>query len=129
MNNLSPNFTEAEFLRSETASKLRIDNNWEKPEFKTNAIVLCNEVLEPIRERFGRIKVTSGYRNRALNRATGGASGSFHLIGRAADIFPLDANINEVYEFLNKTHKGGLGDGRNKGFIHIDNGAKRRWTY
>lgn len=44
------------------------------------------ELLEPIRESSGLpVLVTSGYRTQAHNAAVGGASGSDHLTGSAAD--------------------------------------------
>lgn len=127
---LSKHFSEEEFLRSETAKLKGINNTWEKPEHKLNAIKLCNEVLEPLREQFGALKITSGYRNKRLNIAIGGASKSKHLTGEAADIFPIriGVRLQDIYEYLNKHHKGGVAIRPNR-FIHVDIGENRRWTY
>jgi len=83
---LSEHFALEEFTRSATSVRLGIDNT------PTAAIVerlrkLCQHVLEPLRLRFGVLKVTSGYRCRALNAAVGGAANSQHIRGEAADIF------------------------------------------
>lgn len=52
-----------------------------------NIMNLINKLLNPLRERLGKpIKVTSGYRPLALNKAVGGAPNSNHTTGCAADI-------------------------------------------
>lgn len=48
--------------------------------------ILCNQVLEPIRAKFGPTTVNSGYRGPAVNRAVGSKPGSQHTKGEAADI-------------------------------------------
>jgi uncharacterized protein YcbK (DUF882 family) len=130
MSQLSKHFSEAEFLRSATAIERGIKNTWQNEQHKQNAIKLCEEVLEPLRAKFGALKITSGYRTQELNKIVGGASQSKHLTGEAADIVPLHTGVRlqEIYEYLNPTHNGGLA--MKKGlFIHIDIGNKRRWTY
>ena len=48
---------------------------------------LCREVLEPLRQHVGKpIRISSGYRCPALNKAVGGVATSQHLTGEAADI-------------------------------------------
>lgn len=57
------------------------------PFAKENVEALVAEVLDPLRERLGRpIRVNSGYRCAERNAAVGGATGSQHLKGEAADI-------------------------------------------
>lgn len=54
---------------------------------RNNLRRLCTEVLDPLRRHLGRpIRVTSGYRTTAVNRAVGGSSTSAHVQGEAADI-------------------------------------------
>lgn len=55
--------------------------------------ILATKVLEPIREIVGKcvredspVYINSGYRTPEINRLVGGAAGSLHLYGRAADI-------------------------------------------
>lgn len=79
-------FTISEFVRSETADKRGIDNRLPK-ELLPNVQALINNVLDPLREAYGKpIAVTSGYRCEALNKAVGGSKTSDHLIACAVDI-------------------------------------------
>lgn len=82
---LSRHFRLSEFTRSATAIKYGIDN---QPDVETVEALqsLCINVLEPLRERFGVIRITSGYRCLRLNERVGGARTSQHLLGEAADI-------------------------------------------
>lgn len=83
---LTPNFTLAEFTRSQTASRLGIDNHPSDAVVR-NLLSLCRNLLQPLRELVGRpLIVTSGYRCPALNRAVGGVAHSQHLVGEAADL-------------------------------------------
>lgn len=80
------NFTLSEFVRSDTADRLGIDNT---P--TTEAIAhlgeLVGSILQPLRDAWGKpIIVTSGYRCKELNKAVGGVANSSHLTGYAADI-------------------------------------------
>lgn len=86
MTQISPRFTLAEFLRSETAA--RMGRKIEAPaEVVANLARLCEIVLEPLRTQLGRpIVVLSGYRPRWLNDAVGGSKTSDHMTGCAADI-------------------------------------------
>ena len=56
-------------------------------EVKSNIELLVGNVLDPLRERYGKpIYVTSGYRCADHNEAVGGVANSQHLRGEAADI-------------------------------------------
>jgi hypothetical protein len=61
---------------------------------------LAQGILQPVRDRWGRIKVNSGYRSAEVNAAVGGSLRSQHLHGEAADIVPLDADIYEVFQWI-----------------------------
>lgn len=79
-------FTIEEMCQSQTA-KARGITNRPNAEARQNLTALIGAVLDPLRERWGRpIKVTSGYRCAALNKAIGGAAQSQHMKGEAADI-------------------------------------------
>lgn len=79
-------FTIAELCRSNTADKLLIDNKCTK-EQAANMMALVNNVLDPLREAYGKpILVNSGFRCEKLNKKVGGSKTSDHLHGMAADI-------------------------------------------
>ena len=62
-----------------------------------NAIALVEEVLDPLRARYGKpIKVTSGYRCPVKNAAVGGVANSQHTKGEAADICPVKSEKLKV---------------------------------
>lgn len=79
-------FTIAELCRSNTADKFLIDNKCTK-EQAANMMALVNNVLDPLREAYGKpIRVHSGFRCEKLNKKVGGSKTSDHLHGMAADI-------------------------------------------
>lgn len=83
---LSYNFHLTEFTKSDTAHRLGIENRPDA-EAQENLYQLVQHVLQPARDALNvPIRVTSGYRGPALNRAVGGAKRSDHMHGRAADI-------------------------------------------
>ena len=62
-------FTIAELCKSETADRLGIDNRCKK-EHVYNMTALVDNVLDPLREAYGKpIQVNSGFRCLALNKA------------------------------------------------------------
>lgn len=69
---LSPHFTLREFTLSGTAIAHNIGNTPHK-EHVERLKALCENVLEPLRRRFGVIRITSGYRCSELNARVGGA--------------------------------------------------------
>ena len=84
---LSKNFTLEEFIRSNTADRMGIDNVPKDEEVIKNLRNLCLEVLQPLRDYVGApVHINSGYRCKALNLAVGGVKNSQHSRGEAADI-------------------------------------------
>lgn len=82
---LSPHFTLRELTR--TAHR-RVDNS--APEHIVDRLrTLCREYLEPAREQFGPLWITSGYRCPELNAAIGGSKTSAHMFGCAADFISM----------------------------------------
>jgi zinc D-Ala-D-Ala carboxypeptidase len=83
---LSKNLALSEVTRSETAKRRGI-SNMPTPEHIENFKKLAENVFQPIRDHFGvPIRISSGYRSAALNKAIGGASSSQHCQGEAIDI-------------------------------------------
>ena len=98
---LSTNFRLGEFTRSDTAKRLGIENECSSVEQVLNLAYLCHMVLQPLRDRFGPIRITSGYRCPELNRAVGGVKNSQHMRGEAADIhLPSVEKGKEYLAFL-----------------------------
>lgn len=64
---------------------------------------LAEELLQPIRDRFGPIKISSGFRSPEVNLAVGSKTPySQHIKGEAADIIPIDARLTEVFDWIVK---------------------------
>ena len=83
-----------ELCASDTAKKKGINN---KPNAKQmiNLVYLCAYVLEPLRVAMKEpIKIGSGFRCEALNKAVGGVSNSQHMNGQAVDLC-IDGDIKK----------------------------------
>ena len=65
-----------------------------------NLKLLVQKVLQPARNKFGVINVTSGFRSPEVNSAVGGSATSDHLFGRAADIQCED--MATVFNYIRK---------------------------
>jgi len=83
---LTDNFSLAEMTKSDTALRLDMDNT-PGPEEIENMTRLCECVLQPVRNHFGKgVKVNSGFRHPNVNAKVGGSKTSDHCKGMAADI-------------------------------------------
>jgi hypothetical protein len=84
--NLSANFNLKELTKSDTATRLGLDNTPGEAEIE-NLRLLCEKVLQPVRDHFGKsVTVNSGYRSPESNAAVNGSKTSDHCKGQAADI-------------------------------------------
>jgi len=93
-------FSWAELTRSNTARRLGLDNT-PTPEAQANMRALVADVLDPLREKLGKpIRVSSGYRAPAVNRAIDGASRSQHMKGEAVDIEVDGMSAQELAAFI-----------------------------
>ena len=82
---LSEYVSVAEFERSATARRRGIRNRMGAKQ-RARAEALCQSCVDPLRRIAGPLRVTSGYRSPALNRAIGGSNTSDHRLGRAVDL-------------------------------------------
>ena len=136
MTRISDHLSLAEITKSQTATRLGIDNT----PTVTHMIALraiAENVFEPIRKHFGvAIGVSSGYLSKSLNDAIGGSSRSQHCHGQALDI---DADIygritnGELFRYI----RHGLdfdqliwefGDDNDPAWVHVsfvDDGSNR----
>ena len=82
---LSENFYLSEFTKSATASRLGIEN---EPDISHvfSIQILVSKLLQPIRNKIGAIRITSGYRNPELSIAIGSSKSSQHCKGQAVDL-------------------------------------------
>jgi len=129
---LSPHFSLYEFTRSETATRLDIDNTPDDTVI-ANLRTICEKVLEPVRAHFKRpVRINSGYRSLALNKVlnpfTSVASNiSKHCYGQAVD-FEIDGvpnyevalwcaeNIPEFHQVILEFYTPGQ---PNSGWVHV----------
>lgn len=82
---LTNNFELHEFIRSQKANELGI-NNYPPLTAQRALKNLCEKLLQPLRDAFGdSITINSGYRCERLNIAVDGSRTSQHMKGEAAD--------------------------------------------
>jgi hypothetical protein len=98
--NLSENFTLQELIYSDTAIRRGIDNKPNDEQIE-NLKILCENILEPIREYFkAPIIVSSGYRSIPVCEAVGSSSKSQHTKGQAADFEIFGIPNKEVSDWI-----------------------------
>jgi hypothetical protein len=97
---LSDNFSLHEFTRSQTATRLNIDNTASDQVIK-NLQALCLGVLQPVRDYFQRpMIISSGFRCQELNSRINGSPNSQHVLGQAADIEVLEVGNLELSDWI-----------------------------
>ena len=91
------------------------------------------EYLQKIRDHFGKsVKITSAYRCPSYNKSIGGATGSYHSKGMAADISVSGVTPREVAKYAESIGILGVGlyetdkDGH---FVHIDTRTTKSFWY
>jgi len=97
--NLSPNFTLLELTKSQTAERKGIPNQ-PTDEHIEAMTELCHKILQPVRDEFGPVTVTSGYRSPELCLAIGSSIDSQHAKGQAADFEVFGTSNMEVAEWI-----------------------------
>jgi hypothetical protein len=99
-NQVTMHFTVDELCASATAKEKGINN---KPDIQQtiNLVYLAAYVLEPLRIAMGEpIKISSGFRCQALNKAVGGVANSQHCKGQAADLC-IDGDLEKGKRWFN----------------------------
>jgi zinc D-Ala-D-Ala carboxypeptidase len=96
---LSKNFSVAELSKSEWAARNGVDNT---PSLTVidNLQQLVDNILQPVRDKFGPVVVTSAYRSPAVNKGIGGSATSDHTKGQAADFEVLGMHNKELAEWI-----------------------------
>ena len=126
MDKISDHVSYKEGVRSNTATRLDIDNMPSDYEL-SNMGILADNLFEPLRRWVaGPIKINSFYRSPGLNTAIGGSNSSQHCQGRAMDIddtFGHKTNaemFNYIKENLNFDQIiWEFGDDKNPDWVHV----------
>lgn len=123
--------------------KTKLSTNFNSTEFDCHGSGCCSkttldtklvEYLQQIRDRFGApITISSGYRCSKHNKKVGGASGSRHTKGSAADIVVKGIAPAEVAKYAESIGILGIGlyEAKDCGddFVHIDTRTTKSFWY
>jgi len=86
--------------KSDTALRHDMDNT-PPPEAIECLRALCDNVLQPVRDHFGKpVRVNSGYRHPDVNAKVGGSKTSDHCKGMAADIEIAGVPNHELAQWI-----------------------------
>lgn len=124
------------------SSNAALSKNLKVSEFACHGNGCCSTVLiddqlvtyiQKIRDRFGKpITITSGYRCAIHNRNVGGATGSRHAKGHAADIVVHGVAPAEVAKYAESIGIKGIGlyeTAKDGNFVHIDTRDYKSFWY
>jgi len=86
------------------------------------------EKISSIESSFGKLNVTSGYRDPAQNKRVGGAKDSAHTRANAVDVTFSGDEVKtlKLVEIASKAGIGGIGVYK-PGFVHLDTESRRVW--
>lgn len=122
-------------------SNIWLSSNFKSNEFDCKGNGCCSEtlvddkliiLLQDIRNHFGKpIIINSGYRCNNHNKKVGGASGSYHAKGMAADIVVKDVKPAEVAKYAETIGVKGIGlyEDNDGNFVHIDTRTTKSFWY
>jgi len=99
--NLTRNFSLLELTKSDTAIRKGIDNEPNADQVDKLKL-LCENILQPVRDHFGRVKVTSGFRSSELCVAIGSSVNSQHAKAEAADFECPGVDNAELADWIHK---------------------------
>ena len=98
--NLSRNFSLQELIKSDTAIRKGIDNNPNADQIEKLKL-LCENILQPVRDHFGRVKVTSGFRSSELYAAIGSSVNiPARASAEAADFEVIGTDNAELFDWI-----------------------------
>ena len=95
---LSQNFSLRELTKSQTAERKGISNE-PTEEHIENLKLLCTKILQPIRDKWGVVSISSGYRSQALCEAIGSKITSQHARAQAADFECYGIDNNKLFNW------------------------------
>ena len=99
---LSKNFSLVEFTKSQIAERKGL-YNYPTPAHQISLRSLCTNVLQPVRDHFGRVvSVSSGYRSEELCLAIGSKITSQHAKGHAADFEIFGLSNKELADWIHE---------------------------
>lgn len=122
---------------------MKITENFDKEEFTCKCGCGYNvidrglvEILQRVRSELGvALRVNSGCRCERHNARVGGVKGSYHTVGKAADVSSV-AGARKIYEAVQRVERRGEIEGmkycilyERRGFVHIDVGKVRSKKY
>jgi hypothetical protein len=114
---LSPNFFMRDFLHSEIANFYGVPNIPDNPDLAiSSGMHLCQELLEPLQRKFGRLAIRSGYRSAAVTEF-GNARGHGACIEMNA--------AYHIWDLRDAEGKIGAAEGRGVAWTHD---ARWRWA-
>ena len=126
---LSNNFTLEELIRTSRTHLLNANREaaLNSKEITDNLKALATKVLQPIRDYYNKpVRITSGYRSKALNVAGGGSTTSQHSYGEAADIQIDGVSVDELFADLKS---GKVVDLDNVGQVIIEKVGGAEWIH
>ena len=98
---MSRNFSLQELIKSDTAIRMGINNN-PSAEQMEKLKALCENILQPVRDHFGRVKVTSCFRSVDLCLAIKSSAKSQHAKAEAADFEVMGTDNAELADWIYK---------------------------
>lgn len=120
----------------------QLSTNFKSTEFDCHGKGCCSttevdpklvEFLQVIRDRFGKsVHVSSGYRCPVHNKNVGGATGSRHGKGQAADIYIDGVKPKEIAQYAENMGIKGIGlyeTSKDGFFVHVDTRTSKSFWY
>lgn len=129
-------------LETKKGNRAQLSKNFVSTEFDCHGKGCCSitkideqlvEYLQKIRNHFGKpLNITSAYRCEVHNRNIGGATKSYHMQGKAADIVVNGVSSREVAKYAESIGILGIGlyeTAKDGYFTHIDTRTTKSFWY